>query len=186
MSQLRDQPSITYELDDATRLTAVGGDWDRFARENGAPELIAPLPLGRPLRSFIADVTTAHLCDQVLERARATGRPLSFPIRCDSPDMRRELRLHVAFAGGTFAVRSDVISLTPRDPMPVPPAGIAGEGALLRACSWCKRVDAHGRWVEIEEAVSTLSLFRRNPPPEITHGMCGRCYDSMEGLLAAS
>jgi hypothetical protein len=46
---------------------------------------------------------------------------------------------------------------------------------LLRVCSWCKRVPTDdGLWLEIEQAISVLSLVEE-VPPAISHTICDRC-----------
>lgn len=176
---------LTYILDDESTLISVGGEWDRFAVENGASDLVPPRPLWRPMRSFISDETTVQLYDAIYDKARRTGRPFSFPLRCDSPDLRRELRMTILYTNASFFIRSVLLSVTKRPPMPIPVALRVPGDSFLRACGWCKRLDAGGRWVEIEEAVTTLALFHESRLPEISHGICDDCLARMEGLLAA-
>lgn len=178
---------VSYVLDAETRLIAVGGAWDRFAIDNGAPELLPPQPLGRPLRSFISDRTTAHLYDEIFAKAKKTGAPITFPIRCDSPTLRRRLGITVRHDGARFLVSSVLLSAEPRTAMPV---GVGrrspAAGDALVACSWCKRVSADGAWVEIEEALERLKIFEAERVSDISHGMCEACVEEMEGVLATT
>lgn len=181
------QPSsgITYLLDADTRLVSVGGNWERFAVANGALELLPPEPLGRPMDSFIADDTTAQIWSDIYEKVRATDRALSFPIRCDGPDMIRELMMTITGTGGGFLIRSVVISEMPRGRIPFPMAPpSSGDDAIVRSCAWCKRIDVRGKWCELDLAVLTLSLFRRERLPAISHAICDDCLARMEQLLS--
>ena len=64
--------SCSYHLDERLTITEVGHGWDHFALENGAPELIWPAPLGRPLMLFVADATTVHLTSSSFSASRAS------------------------------------------------------------------------------------------------------------------
>jgi hypothetical protein len=177
---------ITYVLDADTRLVSVGGDWERFAVENGALELLPPEPLGRPMDSFIADDTTAQIWSDIYARVRATGRALSFPLRCDGPDVIRDLTMTITGTGGGFLIRSTVVSELPRGRIPFPVAPPRGDDdAFVRSCAWCKRIDVRGKWCEMDLAVLTLSLFRRERLPAISHAICDDCLGRMEQLLSA-
>lgn len=182
----RDPPrGITYLLDDDTRLVSVGGDWERFALENGALELLPPEPLGRLMDSFIADEATAQIYSDIYVKVRTTGRPLTFPIRCDGPDIIRELRMTISATGGGFVVRSALVNEERRAPIPFPGDSPRDADAVIRSCGWCKRIDVRGKWVEIELAVLTLSLFRQARLPAISHAICDECLERMETLLSA-
>lgn len=51
---------------------------------------------------------------------------------------------------------------------------------LLRACAWCNRIDAGGdEWKEVEVAVERLGLFETDLMPQLTHTICGDCFEKM-------
>ena len=58
-----------------------------------------------------------------------------------------------------------------------------------RLCFWyggrsfCKRVEAHDRWCEVEDAVTSLRLFDSFSLPTLTHGLCFDCYERAAALL---
>lgn len=52
----------------------------------------------------------------------------------------------------------------------------------LAMCGWCDRFEVEGEWVEVEEAVRRLELFRRPELPALDHRICPDC----NGLLLAA
>lgn len=54
-----------------------------------------------------------------------------------------------------------------------------GDSVLL-ICSWCKKIDIRdGNWQEIEDAVKNLKLFESGNLPQLSHGRCLSCYQSI-------
>lgn len=128
------QPASTatcsYELDPDLSLTVVDEGWTQFALENGAPELVPPAPLGRSVLDAISDPTTKLLYREMFTHAATVNRPVSFGIRCDSPEMRRQLLL-------TITARPAASASTARcdGPAPTPPVSccVAAAHAIRRS-----------------------------------------------------
>lgn len=136
--------------------------------------------------SFIADAATGRVYHQLFERAAATGRPLSFPIRCDSPGLRRFLTLTITpRTTSGFTVSTVTKRTEPRDGMPLLAADQPRDDRFLTMCGWCQRVHLDERWVELEEAVTALRLFERARLPRVSHGICESCQRAMEELAEA-
>jgi hypothetical protein len=174
---------ITYRVDAEDRLCAVNEEWDRFARDNGAPGLAGGGALGRPLWDFITDAATAHLYRRLLERARQ-GRESSFGFRCDSPDRKRWLRMTMSPAGDggvDFAV--DAVRVETRPPLAALDAGCARAGEAVKLCGWCKRFPVGREWLEAEDAVPRLGLMGEGTAPPLTHGLCPECEARMNAEL---
>lgn len=183
MLPVDDAVSCSYELDDRFRIVSLDPGWSAFACENGAPELAAPGPIGRPIWDYISDATTAHMWRQIFGKVLGAGEPMVVPIRCDSPTARRFLELVVApVPGSGLRVSSTVVRVEARREVPLPAAGAAGE-AMLRMCSWCQRVLAGDQWIEPEQLVTRLRLFESGPLPDITHGMCPDCHREVNDLV---
>lgn len=181
---IRKATETTYQLDAELAIAALDDAWSQFATENGAPDLVAPNPLRKPILSFIADPTTRQIYQDVFATARSRGA-ISFPLRCDSPSLRRYLRLSVAATEDNgFLIRSTVLRLEAREAVSLLQPTDRRSDEFLRGCSWCKRFDVRGRWEEVEVAIEQLRLFEAERPPQISHGMCESCLETMEGLLA--
>jgi hypothetical protein len=169
---------VLYAVNSRDELTWVGGQWERFALENGGAALLPEHVLGRPLWDFVSDATTRQLYREALARVRA-GRAIRLPLRCDAPGLRRWLELTISpDEGGRVLFESRTLREEAREPVAVLGASGPRLEELLRCCSWCKRVEAGGEWLEVEEAVARLNLFEHAALPMLTHGMCEPCHDA--------
>lgn len=173
-----------YELDQRLVIRSVGADWDRFAIENGAPELVSPHPVGRPLWMFLSDATTVHLYELLFRRVTETRRPMTFPVRCDGPARRQYFSLTVSPGSVTgFAIASVLVRAEPRQPIHLFERSAKRRTERVRVCSWCQRVEVGGRWFEVEEALQHLRLFERDSEPAIDSCTCERCQRFMLTML---
>ncbi len=172
-----------YDLDNALNLVAVDAAWSDFAHANGAPRLAGSRIIGTSVLSYISDHTTAVVYKCLFDRVQERGETVQFPIRCDSPELRRFLEIEISRRPGGFRVRSSVKRSEPRRPQELLEPERPDDGTLLHMCSWCKRVDALGAWVEVEEAVRRLALFEHAVLPKITHTMCEPCYADVIRLV---
>jgi hypothetical protein len=104
---------------------------------------------------------------------RKTGAPVELTSRCDSPLLRRELRINISLDGDLLRYDSAITAETGRArPLPWP---VADAEALVAMCSFCNRyrfpLDSE-EWKEFE------ALFIEPDLPErfaVTHGICGPC-----------
>ncbi|MFN3651334.1 MAG: hypothetical protein ACK47B_17300 [Armatimonadota bacterium] len=177
-------------------LLAYGSrHWNRFALENGAPELTQPgMVLGRPLSAFIAgeEERQAHqaAADSLV---RGIQEEVSYLYQCDAPDRRRRMRMWirpVLREGAVVALlyQSVVLEDTPR-----PPVGIlyrhaedTSEWPLLGACSYCKNVrfppgSREGEWLSPEQYYARGGTDR----VRLSHSICPTCYESIVAPVLA-
>ena len=184
MPEVVAQETCCYELDDQLRLTAVDEGWTRFAIENGAPDLAPPAPLGKRVLDAISDPTTRLLYNELYQLAARTGKPITVPIRCDSPQLRRQLDLIITPIASGFRVESVLRWATPNvGGELLDPSVPRDSDELLRLCSWCKRMQVDQEWHELDEAARRLRLFEHPELPLLTHGMCERCADQIRAML---
>jgi hypothetical protein len=177
--------SCSYELDRRLVITGLGPGWDRTAIEHGAPELVSPWPIGKPLWMYLTDATTVHLYELLFERAIDVRRPITFPIRCDGPARRRFLELSIlATPTRGFFISTILVRSEPRQPIALLERGVKRRPESLFICSWCNRAKVKERWVEVEEAVRLLRLFERDEPPQLQHAVCDACRRFMLTMLA--
>lgn len=86
----------------------------------------------------------------VLEISPGTNRQVQFTVRTTRQDERKRIAL--------------------LDPL------VNRTGEHLLMCSWCKRVNVVGNWLDVELAVKQLELFNETSLPQITHSICNDCY----------
>ncbi len=154
-----------------------------FALANGAPELLPPGVLGRSVLLSIADLTTKQIYRLLFGRVAEAGRRIGFGIRCDSPTLKRFLRLEIELCSAGFALTSTILKVVRRPPQHLLVVGRQADDEFVRICSWCKRVDVGGDWLEVEVATERLELFNRERLPQLTHGVCERCYEEINRLI---
>jgi hypothetical protein len=180
---------IAYAVDADHRIVAVGRRrWDRFAIENGAPELSADHVIGRNLFEFVSGSDVKQAYRDLAARVVSGGEPVVVNTRCDSPGVARELRLSVAplpladrQKGLLF--QAQIVSETARSRLDIFDFTALLEALLHQAdlpivtiCSFCQRVRRPGAddqedWVTAEEYYRLGGTSR----VRISHGLCADC-----------
>jgi hypothetical protein len=88
---------LAYAVDADNRIIAVGRRrWNRFAVDNGAPELRADSIIGRNLFELVSGPDMQQAYRELADTIISAGEPASIAIRCDGPGVVRELRLSIA------------------------------------------------------------------------------------------
>jgi hypothetical protein len=167
-------------------ITAVSPLWLAFARENGAVQLTSAAVIGRSLWDFIDGVATKQFYQAILQRVRTTTVRVILPFRCDSPTLRRYMRLEITrqpqngiqFEGVLERVEP-VARLNLLDPT------VRRSGDTLTLCSGCKRalVETVG-WLEIEDAAVRLRLLEGKDAPQLRNTVCPRCLAAADVSFA--
>lgn len=171
--------------------------WLDFARQNWRADFAPDRLLGETWRGQIGDHTTLHLYDQLVERARELGRPLTVPFRCDAPNLRRFMEMSLLpLADGGLEWASRLLRQETRPPVSLPEVASALATELVVMCSWCKKVRVPeweglaplmaGIWVEVEEAMSLFAVTHAGFYPAISHGVCPTCYQSVISLAEST
>ncbi len=174
-----------YALSDADhRIAWTSANWDRFARENGAPELASGGVVGHPLWRYVEGAETRLVYEAVFERVRHTGREAVLPFRCDSPDLRRFMELRVARvereSGVFLEIAAELLREESRPAVDLLDPSAPRAGATVRLCSFCKQMRVEGdRWLELEDAVAHLDLLGADVQPPLSHGICPDCEASV-------
>lgn len=175
------QPT-TWRVDARDVIDHVGGGWDSFAAENDAAELVGKSVVGRVLHDFIVGDENRRIHRHLLRAVRAQREPLSLPFRCDSPDLRRHMRLDMRPAGGDAVEFQAVLLRTEKRPhlRLLDPREPRSYG-LVVSCSFCHRIreDEHGGWLEIDTAVERMGLLACEHPPRLAHGVCPDCKERL-------
>ncbi len=142
---------IAYAVDAEDRIIAVGRRrWDRFAIENGAPELRADSIVGRNLFEFVSGPDMRQAYRDLADRIVSTGEPA---VDC------RSLRQPWCRAGTAPVDRS------------AGPRGQRGRGCCFRPD---RRQDRRGRALDIFDFKALLSALKQEADlPIVT--MCSFC-----------
>ena len=175
------ESTVVYTIDASDRIIRVNDAWTSFASQNDGQALLPQHIIGKSLWDYLTDDSTRQIYRRLVSRVRDGAGPVQFAFRCDSPEARRLLEMNIvadADHGVTFVVdpliiedRTTVSLLDPRAPR---------SQAVVRLCAWCKRLPgADGRWMEVEEGLSTLGVFETHPMPVISHGVCDECQTAL-------
>jgi len=178
------EAGVRYQINDRDEITFVDKAWVRFAQANDGAELVGHGVLGRVLWEFIDDGVTRQLYQQIVGRVRQ-GHQAVFKLRCDSPSCKRHLEMTIHATGADIIeFATQTLQLEDRPPMAFLGRGTPRSTELLRACSWCNRIDVGSdAWTEVEVAVERLKLFELGRMPKITHGICATCFATMTTTL---
>jgi hypothetical protein len=176
---------IEYLLRTDQTVLEIHGDWDRFALENQAPELLARTVRGRKLTESVVDPETRLIYVALLKRVLETGEPIRFTYRCDSPDRARHMSMRIDPVGpDVLRFRSKLLREEPRDALALLDRDAARSRETLKMCGWCNRVNAAGdRWKEVEDHVAESGLLEATTMPLLNHGICPECALAMERLV---
>ena len=169
---------VIYRLDDRDCFVAVNQRWNRFAEENGAPELAGESLIGQPLWRYISGVDVAQIYRELFRKVRERRMHAVFPFRCDSPTVRRDMLMKVVPREGShLEFHCLTRSILPHTFPATEEADLQRDLAreLLRICSWCKDVCLGDEWVALEAAIKRLDLFGSREALQLTHGICPKC-----------
>lgn len=185
MSEIRTLSS-RYRVEPDLRIGWTSPNWDRFAIENGAPELTGGAVVGRPLLDFIEGAETRALYDSMLKRVRDSGTEVHLPFRCDSPDRRRFMSLHISRADDAKVVlTAELLREEPRPSVSLLARDSPRVGDPIRICSFCKRVESRsGAWQEVEEVELELESAEEPLTPPLAHDVCPECRSAAENAMA--
>lgn len=140
-----------------------------FANPFRAGELV-----GRNLFSFIAGSEVRHLYALLQKRVLEESTPISFDYRCDSLEVRREMRMSMAADGDHVRYESAVLRETLRKKAIRPPT--AGAESIVVICSMCNQFrfpEASSDWKELDELPGEVELPERF---RFSHALCSSCF----------
>ena len=174
------EQGVRYEIDARDRIVAVGGDWEVFARRNGAPELTGEAVVGALWSDFVTDPETRRLYATIFDRVRKNDTELILPFRCDSPDRFRFMRLVVSpGVGGSPSCLGLLEREQERPFYSILDKAFPRSDRSLPICSLCRRIEvAPKEWLEVEDAVARLDLFDSARLPRLDEHVCPRCRET--------
>jgi len=162
--------------------------WNRFAIANGAPELADPgRVLGRSLFDYIAGEEVVESQRAAAELVWTAGRSsVAYIGRCDSPDLRRDVRVaitpvHIQGAITALLYQSQILREELRPPMGLldyARSRIADETLpILSMCSYCHSV-LFPPGAPTAEWITPESYYRRGGTEAVrlSHTICPACH----------
>lgn len=175
-------PPLMYWIDAADRICDLNEAYIRdVAGHNPVADIRAAL-IGTVMWQVLPQA--ADWYGPLVRRVREDGREVVFQFRCDTPDMRRLMRMRISpEAEGGVCFESATIAVQERPVVALIAEPLTGrDGAPVTMCSWCKRVDIRGEWLEVELALDRIRLADGPTLPPVTHGVCPRCLHELAAL----
>ncbi len=168
-------PMNTYWLDDIGTIVQLGSSWDQFLQDNGGSGCSSCEVLGKSIWGFIHDDPTRMWLDTLITLAKLQKKPVERPYRCDSPHIRRFMRMHIVPEDSRL-IRIEHIIL--KEEARVSRAEMYGAhdraATYCRRCSVCCRVDIDGEWTEPDIPLESI-----NDDPSgrlrVTYTVCEDC-----------
>lgn len=144
----------SYSLDEKNCIVSVDGDWDRYALENDAGDLFAEKILGKSIYDFISGSTTRAWFETIVQMVRMTRTPIERPYRCDSPTLKRYMKMRVSYDGERIHIVHDLLSVEERkEPVLIKHVSeYSRYHTSKHRCSSCGRVHQDGQWYDPDDA----------------------------------
>lgn len=149
MDNSQSPEKIIYWLDQSRKIIDVSGPWDEFAVENNGRDALAGRVRGRLLWEFIKGDATRMWMDTLINLAVVTGRQVERLYRCDSPDLKRNMKMTIIPGYDTLIKIEHQLLSTERkhvssrfhysgDDLP----------GIRKRCSICGRINSPEGWSE--------------------------------------
>ena len=177
---MSDADVIIYRINEWDEICFVNAKFDEVATAVAPAQAGTASVLGRHVWDFIATPGTAHqICRDIVSRVRR-GRSIQFSFRCHAPASMRLMQMHILpLQDRMVEIQVRAIEEASRPCQALPEARSINREGFLGACSFCKKVEFGGDWVELEEAVTRWHLLEHPDLPALSHGICGDCHVSM-------
>lgn len=166
-----------HRIDRSDRIYFVNEAWVNFADSNEAQGL-GDRVIGTPIWEYLDGAEVKSIYREILLDLRRNlwNRPLTIPFRCDSPVVRRELRMEIRpLENGAVEFRSILEEETPRSRIALIDSHTPRSAHSIKLCAWCRSVRHGDRWITLEQAFEILQPFLQEPLPQISHGICPNC-----------
>ncbi|MGC4063660.1 MAG: hypothetical protein QM784_03250 [Polyangiaceae bacterium] len=173
---LTDNSGCVYRIDSKDRIVHVGGQWQGFAEENGAPHLEASRVVGTSLWSFVAGEDVRRLYMELFRTLRSERRVLIVPFNCDSPTVVRHMTLKMqSLSGGDIELEGRLTSTRERPPVHLLDCERRRAERHIPICSFCRRVPDREEWLALESAVVRKRLLAGDQAPALKETVCPEC-----------
>jgi len=171
VSVLDRAPAISYVLDSELRFIYCNPAWDRFALENGAPELAEGSAIGTELFTVVPEVLT-QFYSRIFEEVRRNKLVWSHVYECSSPEQFRSFRMLIhLLASQCLLVTNTLVVERPHEVIVEGNADVYVARGIVCMCAHCRcsqRRDKPEQWDFVPEHFKIR-------PPGVSHGLCPVC-----------
>ncbi len=170
-----------YQIDSDDRFQYINDSFIDFAADNGRPELNSGTLYGKQIWDYVTGKDVLFLQKLIVNRVRQSGEEYSYNFRCDSPAMKRDMRMRIsASESGGICFTSELLDVKPYHEHYLYAPKKIDRKNTIHMCSYCKGVkNMSGKWLEIELALEQVDDFSGLNDPYISHGICDTCKDAI-------
>jgi len=166
--------AVSYVLDSNLQFVYCNPLWDKFARENGGPELLSDAVIGSQLFDVIPDVLRPFYTG-MFDEVQRSGLVWQHVYECSSPQRLRRFRMRVHLLNSNWLMVSNtlVVEEAHSREAPAHDSVYRNDNGLITMCAHCRcsqRTDEPRHWdfVPAHLEVRPLSLG-------VSHGLCPVC-----------
>lgn len=180
---LRNSEQVSFVLDSSLNLAYHNKAWDRFARENSAPELAGGAAIGTNLLSVI-EKHLRPFYREALHKVTRENTIWEWEYECSSPDLFRKflMRVHPIKPSGWLLVTNSILVEGEHAPGNTDFKDYVDAHGKIHMCAHCRcsrRTATPERW---DFVPANLKLEGAN----VTQGLCPICknyfYPSRRGM----
>jgi hypothetical protein len=169
---LENSDSVIYATGPDYRLIYVNPAWDRFALENGAPELVRD----RLTRVSILDCVHVPLRDfyaATFAEALDRDAPVEHTFQCPSAKLARTFRMRILpLKSRGLLIMNSLSTEGPHPPAVERNVSYVDSDGFITMCSHCRRTQQAGshQWDWVPQFVALQ-------PQHVSHGLCQVCLE---------
>ena len=172
--------AVVFCLDSDLRITYSNPAWERFAIENGGPELCDSALVGKCVLEYISG-RARDFYAQAYRRVLESYKPWEHRYECSSKDVHREFRLLVVPLKKRpgLLVRNVLQAEHPHQVASCKPLEelYRQSNGLIPMCSGCRRTRRNLLGAEIWDWVPEFLALPQVDARHITYGICRPCRE---------
>ncbi len=172
------QRTIIYSIDRHDILTTIGDGWSEFADENDGVDVLYPdSVIGKSLWDFVKGHSLRQIYQEIVRDVRGNDRSVGFDYRCDSPYLKRFMRMEIMGQAQSTNVTflSHTIRIEAKEHILRVAAAHRGHFQMTR-CSICNFVKLpNEQWGELEVALTDFGLLANDREVRFAWGVCPTC-----------
>ena len=172
--------AVIFCLDSDLLITYCNPAWDRFATENGGPELRRPQVIGTCVLDYISGPARDYYAT-AYKRVLAQSKPWQHRYECSSEKVHREFRLlaiPIKKRPGVFVRNSLDVEHAHQEALSKPLEKVYRQSnGLITMCSGCRRTRRNLSGVEIWDWVPAFLALPPAAARQITYGICSTCRE---------
>jgi hypothetical protein len=172
---IENDPAVIYVVDSALRLVYCNAAWDRFAVQNGGPELIRQNTIGDSVLDAIPEELRGFYAEGYA-RAKQSATPWEHDYECSSAQLYRLFHMRVmALPNSLLLVENSLRVEKAHDsedrPIFARDKTYSDDHGIIAMCAHCRRTRRAGHAMEWHWVPDYVS----DPPEQVSHGLCKNC-----------